>query len=345
MFQDISWKEIANLHKTDEHTLIDVRSPSEFAEATIPGSINIPLFDDDERAEIGTLYKQESQEAAKQRGVEIVSAKLPAFIKAFQAINTDKTVFCWRGGMRSKTAATMVDLMGIKVNRLQGGIRSYRQWVVKTLESFTFTPQAIVLNGYTGAGKTMILEQLEEDGYAILDFEKMANHRGSIFGQIGLEPNKQKKFESLLLHQLLKVQQAPYVVMEAESKRIGKAVLPDFMVEKKEHGTHLFIDIPIEERVRNILDDYQPWDHHEEALEAFQRIKRRIHTPVAAEIETSLENTDYGQATRLLLEYYYDPLYSYSANKHDSHTIHASSTEEAVPLVKEFLARKEVYQH
>ncbi|SDM92208.1 tRNA 2-selenouridine(34) synthase MnmH [Sediminibacillus halophilus] len=345
MFQDISWKEIANLQQKGEHTLIDVRSPSEYAEATIPGSINIPLFDDNERAEIGTLYKQESPEAAKQRGVEVVSAKLPAFINAFQAIDNDKTVFCWRGGMRSKTAATVVDLMGIKVNRLQGGIRSYRQWVVNTLESFELAPQAIVLNGYTGAGKTIILEELDKDGYAVLDFEKMANHRGSIFGQIGLEPNKQKKFESLLLHQLLKVQQAPFVVMEAESKRIGKAILPEFIVEKKEHGTHLFIDIPIEERVKNILDDYQPWEHHEEALEAFKRIKRRIHTPVAAEIESSLRNAEYGQATRLLLEYYYDPLYSYSANKHDNHTIHATSTEEAVPLVKEFLAKQEVYQH
>ncbi|WP_053217550.1 tRNA 2-selenouridine(34) synthase MnmH [Virgibacillus senegalensis] len=345
MFQDISWQEIASLQMKGEHTLIDVRSPSEYAAATIPGSINIPVFDDEERAEIGTLYKQESPEIAKQRGVEIVSAKLPEFIKAFQAIDTDKTVFCWRGGMRSKTAATMVDLMGIKVNRLQGGIRSYRQWVVDTLETFSFAPEAIVLNGYTGAGKTIILEELEKDGYAILDFEKMANHRGSIFGQIGLEPNKQKKFDSLLLHQLLKTQEEPYVVMEAESKRIGRVTLPDFMVEKKENGTHVFIDIPIEERVRNILDDYQPWNHHEEALEAFKRIKRRIHTPVAADIEKALHKADFSEAVLLLLEYYYDPLYTYSANKHDNFTIHAESTEEAIPLVKEYLSRKEVYQN
>ncbi|SDK27576.1 tRNA 2-selenouridine(34) synthase MnmH [Sediminibacillus albus] len=341
MFQDIRWEELVSLQAADKHTLIDVRSPSEYNEATIPGSVNIPLFNDKERAEIGTLYKQTSPQAAKQRGVEIVSAKLPELIKEFEKIDSDKTVFCWRGGMRSKTAATMVDLMGIKVNRLQGGIRAYRHWVVAALEDFDFKPQAIVLNGYTGSGKTIILNELEKQGYPVLNFERMANHRGSIFGQIGLTPNNQKKFDSLLVQQLLEVQDSPYTLMEAESKRIGKVTLPEFMVNKKEHGAHLFIEIPMAERVKNILEDYRPWEHHEESIQAFQRIKRRIHTPIAAEIDKSLQSGNYSTATKLLLEYYYDPLYSYSADKHhDSRSmiIKAANIEESIPLVKDYLA-------
>src|SRR5699024_3036017 len=109
------------------HTLVDVRSPSEYDEATIPGSINIPIFSDEERAEVGTIYKQVGKEEAKQRGLEIFSAKLPDFIEQFKKVNTPMTVFCWRGGMRSKTAATVLDLMGIHATRLYGGIKSYRQ--------------------------------------------------------------------------------------------------------------------------------------------------------------------------------------------------------------------------
>ena len=131
----------------------------EFKEATIPGSINIPVFDDAERAEIGTLYKQVGQDVAMDRGLEIFSKKLPDFIRAFKQIETPMTVFCWRGGMRSKTAATVLDLMGIHTTRLAGGVRSFRQWVVHELERQDFPPAFIVLNGYTGSGKTDYFEE------------------------------------------------------------------------------------------------------------------------------------------------------------------------------------------
>jgi tRNA 2-selenouridine synthase len=126
LFQDISIEELLELQHKKELVLIDVRSPSEYSDATIPGSLNIPLFNDTERAEIGTLYKQVSVQAAKEKGLEIVSAKLPAFIKTFEQTAGQKTVFCWRGGMRSKTTATVLSLMGIRVYRISGGIRAYR---------------------------------------------------------------------------------------------------------------------------------------------------------------------------------------------------------------------------
>ncbi|WP_163527650.1 tRNA 2-selenouridine(34) synthase MnmH [Halobacillus ihumii] len=335
MFQDVTLKELSTLKKNEEITLIDVRSPSEYNDATIPGSLNIPIFNNDERAEVGTLYKQVSTNAAKERGLEIFSAKLPDFIKKFSKISTQKAVFCWRGGMRSETAATVLDLMGIHVYRLKGGIRSYRQWVVQTLEQMEFQPRSYVLNGYTGSGKTAILQHLQKDGYPILDLEKMANHRGSIFGQIGLEPNNQREFESLLVQDLLRLQQSPYVLLEGESKRIGKAVMPDFLFDKKEQGTQLFIDLPLNERILNILDDYQPWEHQEQYMEAFRIIKKRIHTPIANKIESNLENGEFYSAVQLLLEYYYDPLYDHTAEQYPNKiTIQANNNTEAIKSVQ-----------
>jgi tRNA 2-selenouridine synthase len=340
LFKDIPIDELFTLHTEKKMKFIDVRSPSEYKEATIPGSHNIPIFDDKERAEVGRLYKQVSPKAAKERGLEIFSAKLPNFIHQFSQIDGEKAVFCWRGGMRSKTAATVVDLMGMDVYRLKGGIRTYRDWVVRTLDKLELKPTTYVLNGYSGSGKTTILQQLHQDGYPVLDLEKMASHRGSIFGQIGLVPNNQKRFESLLVHEIARIQQSPYILLEGESKRIGKVVLPHFLYEKKEHGIQLFIDMPIEERAANIVNDYKPWNHHEECIEAFKIIKRRIHTPVAKEIEESLKSGKFYPAVKLLLEYYYDPRYDHSAKQYSpdqKFTIRAQNVEEAVEAIRNFV--------
>lgn len=113
MFQDITLEELRVLKNKKQITIIDVRSPSEYKDATLPDSLNIPFFDDQERAEVGTLYKQTSVQAAKERGLEIAAAKLPSFVKEFAAIQGDKAVFCWRGGMRSRTTATVLSLMDI----------------------------------------------------------------------------------------------------------------------------------------------------------------------------------------------------------------------------------------
>ncbi|WP_117161385.1 tRNA 2-selenouridine(34) synthase MnmH [Paraliobacillus sp. X-1268] len=343
MFKDISIDELLSLKNIGQLTVIDVRSPSEFKDATIPGSINIPLFDDKERAEVGTLYKQVSKEAAKERGLEIASSKLPIFVKAFNNVKGDKAVFCWRGGMRSKTTATVLDLMGINVFRLDGGYRNYRNLIVDTLGALEVNPEVVVLNGYTGSGKTTILHRLQELDYPVIDLEGLANHRGSIFGQIGLKPHNQKTFDALFIESIQRLQDSPYVLFEGESKRIGKVMLPDFLMEKKNQGTQLFIEIPIEERVNNILEDYQPWDHEQECIDSFARIKKRIHTPIANEIESDLNTGEYFHAVRLLLEYYYDPLYDHSADQFtegEKTIIKAETVDEAVVLLKDYLAKR-----
>ncbi|GFN31455.1 tRNA 2-selenouridine(34) synthase MnmH [Paenibacillus xylaniclasticus] len=341
MFQDISIEELFALKDKKEIVTIDVRSPSEYAESTIPGSLNIPLFDDAERAEVGTIYKQVSVQAAKDRGLELFSAKLPAFIKAFEQIKDQKAVFCWRGGMRSKTTATVLSLMGIRVYRLTGGYRTYRRWVVETLEHFELKPRPIVLLGHTGTGKTVILRQLQDEGHPVLDLEGMAGHRGSIFGHVGLKAHNQKTFDSLLLNELLKYEDSPYVLLEGESKRIGKVVLPEFLLNKKKEADQLFIQLPIEERVRHIVEDYEPWNYKQELMKGFNHIRDRIHTPIAKQIGMYLEADQFHEAVRLLLEYYYDPRYEYAMQQYEQArvVIDAKTIAEATQAIKAYLSR------
>ncbi|MGM0836389.1 MAG: tRNA 2-selenouridine(34) synthase MnmH [Bacillota bacterium] len=297
-------------------SVVDVRSPAEFADMTIPGSINIPLFNNEERAEVGTLYKQVSVEAAKDRGLEVVSAKLPDFIRSFQKLEGELVIFCWRGGMRSKTTVSLLELMGVKARRLQGGVKAYRRWVMEQLELMDIHPPCFVLNGGTGTGKTAILHKLQKKGVPTLDLEGVAKHRGSVFGQIGLPSVTQKMFEARLIHEILLHQQAPYLVFEAESKRMGKKLLPDFLMEKKQQATHIYLEMPLEVRVQHILNEYRPWEHHDECVQAFHKIKKHIHTPIAVEIEAQLALEHYQTAIELLLEHYYDPRYLHSGKEY-----------------------------
>jgi tRNA 2-selenouridine synthase len=344
MFQDIEVREWRRLREAKEIATIDVRSPSEFAAASIPGALNIPLFDDRERAEVGTLYTQTGVQAAKEKGLELVSAKLPAFVREFAQIQGRKAVFCWRGGMRSRTTATLLSLMDIHVYRLTGGYRAYRQWVVETLASMAFAPPAYVVHGPTGSGKTAVLRLLQSKGAPVLDLERYAGHRGSIFGHIGLEAHNQKMFDSLLLEELLRLADAPYVLMEAESKRIGKAVMPEFLALKKEQGDPIWLDVPLEVRARNILEDYRPWERPQQFLDSYRRIKLRIHTPVAAEIELCLQQEKYARAVELLLLFYYDPLYEHTAEQYDPTrriVVQASTAEDAAAQIERLLPAPE----
>ncbi len=343
MFQDLTLEELSEMRQKKELITIDVRSPSEFEDATIPGSLNIPLFDDEERAEVGTLYTQVNVQAAKDRGLEIVSAKLPAFIKQFSQIPGNKVVFCWRGGMRSRTTATVLSLMGIHVYRLEGGFRAHRQGVMKALDELTITPPAIVLHGNTGSGKTAILHQLSDKGYPVLDLEAMAGHRGSVFGSIGLTAHNQKKFDALLIDSLASNQHSPYLLLEAESKRIGKIVLPDQLIYKKEEGHQIWLDLPIEARVQHILEEYHPSDHQEECMRAFIQIKSRIHTPIAAEIEQCLKTERFDSAIELLLIHYYDQRYAHSSlsNIENRSVVKVDSIVDAVHEIEQLLLRFE----
>lgn len=343
MFKDMSVTDLIALQAEGKVTVVDVRSPGEYADATIPGSVNIPLFDDAERAEIGTIYKQKSVALANERGIEIVSAKLPAFIRTFAAIPGPKVVFCWRGGMRSKTAATLLDLVGMRMSRLTGGYRAYRKWVVAELAVRTVPERTIVLHGYTGTGKTEILRSLQGKGYPVVDFEQFAGHRGSIFGGIGRKPHNQKMFDALLLQRWMEVADAPYVLMEAESRRIGKVLIPEVWMDAKVRAHHIWLELPMAERVATILRDYEPERHAEACVLAFRRIKGRIHTAVAADIERALASGAYALAAELLLVHYYDARYAYTTESYEAgiHTrVEADSIADAIGQIEQLLLRE-----
>jgi len=307
----------------------------------VPGSVNVPLFDNEERAAIGTIYKQVSVEAAKEKGLEIVAAKLPAFIRELQALPGRKAFFCWRGGMRSKTSATLLSILAGRVYRIQGGIRAYRSWVVETLENYELKTPVVVLNGYTGTGKTNILRSLHAKGYPVLDLEGLAAHRGSIFGGVGLEPRNQRTFEALLVHELIRLRNAPYVLMEAESRRVGKAVLPEFLVAAKERAPQLFLELPVEARVTNIVADYEPERFKAQCVEAFERIERKIHTPAAKDIRDALARDDFRSAVVGLLAHYYDPRYEHTISEYDAErtVIRAATTMEAERKIEAYLKK------
>ncbi|UQZ36172.1 tRNA 2-selenouridine(34) synthase MnmH [Paenibacillus sp. PK3_47] len=343
MFQDITLEELRALRSRKEITVIDVRSPSEYKDATVPGSLNIPFFNDQERAEVGTLYKQTSVQAAKEKGLDIISAKLPSFIQEFGAVQGEKAVFCWRGGMRSRTTATVLSLMDIHAYRLIGGYKAYRKWVLEELEHYDLKPKPYVIHGNTGTGKTNLLHRLRKQGHPVLDLEGMAGHRGSIFGQIGLQPSNQKTFDSLLLEELIALEQAPYILFEAESKKIGKVVMPQFLASRKETAAQIWIEMPLEARVQQILADYQPEQFKDEYIAAFLSIKSRIHIPVAAEIERTLQADLFGEAVALLLEHYYDPKYGHSAGQYENVekiTFTVNNLDEAEAAVNSYLSEQ-----
>jgi tRNA 2-selenouridine synthase len=321
---------VEELQTIKNPVIIDIRAPIEFKDGAIPEAINIPLFTDKEREEIGTIYKHEGQAAAKWRAMEFVSPKIPSLlqqIKAAMANREELIVHCWRGGMRSKAVVTFLEFAGIYANRLSGGYKAYRQYILQQIPTM-FPEKAIVLHGLTGVGKTEVLKKLKAFGYPTLDLEEMAAHRGSIFGTIGLgEGNNQKIFDSLLYKGLQDIQGSTYFVMEAESKRIGKAVQPEELSDKKMRGINIYIHTPLEQRVKQLVNEYvlpyqnEPWYHDQISIGTEKIIRRIKDNEMKKVLVQSLENKDYLEIISILLERYYDPRYDHATLEYDGNFI------------------------
>ncbi|WP_171005451.1 tRNA 2-selenouridine(34) synthase MnmH [Bacillus sp. E(2018)] len=313
------------------YLLFDVRSPKEFEEYHIPGAYNVSIFSNEERAEIGTLYKQVSKEAAMERGLQVVAPKLPAIYKEIQSKSKEHpdkqvVIYCARGGFRSKSIAETMNMMGLETFQLYGGIRSYRKSIESTLRKMVVEPRKIiVIEGHTGTMKTRLLKQLQAEGYPVLNLEEMAGHKGSIFGNIGERPTSQKEFESRLYERLKELENASSFIIESESKRIGRVVVPDFLLEGKYSGVRIHVELPFQLRVQYICNVYEPLLHKDEIHEAVNKLSKRIPSTIKMDMQENLISLNYEKVVSLLLENYYDPKYDYAQKQYDSECINLTS--------------------
>ncbi len=305
----------------DECLFIDVRSPKEYKDATIQDAINLALFSDEQRAIIGTLYKHQSPLEAKRQGVQIVSEKLPELFDTIMNLkeqhNKRIVLFCARGGARSSSLALLLNGLGENIYYIKDGYKGYRKHILSELPSMSSDKTFVVLNGRTGVGKTKILEHLKELGHDVLDLEKLASHRGSLLGSVGLEQQPSTKtFESRIYH-TLKNSKSNFIFVEAESRRIGKLFIPEYIKKDMTNGIQLFLDASLDFRANILTDDYtKSPTSHDELKSALDNIRKYMGNEPIDRLQAQLDENNYHEVAKTLMTDYYDPMYDHNINKH-----------------------------
>jgi len=327
------------LELAKHHPVLDVRSPGEYKHAHIPGAYSLPLFSDEERKIVGTAYKQESREVAIKLGLDFFGVKMKSIVEEAESLvfsresgedaglkavvassNTKDSrvvlVHCWRGGMRSAGVAWLLDLYGFKVYTLVGGYKKFRHYV---LDTFKLPFHFKIIGGYTGSGKTGLLNVLKEKGESVIDLEKIAGHKGSAFGNIGLpEQVGQEMFENMLAMEMNEVRnQQPEVRttpsepsprnsgiwLEDESQRIGLVNIPNEFWKTMRLSTVYFLDIPFEERLKHIVQEYGDLDT-EKMIGAIGRISEKLGHLNAKTAILLLKEGKIAESFTILLKYY-----------------------------------------
>ena len=348
------------LELAKQYPVLDVRSPGEYYHAHIPGAYSLPLFTDEERKIVGTTYKQQSRERAIKIGLDFFGPKMRKMVEEVEslaishkssiemmaadprpmtgetAIDQRKTnivlVHCWRGGMRSGAVSWLLDMYGFKVYTLVGGYKKFRNYI---LDTFKLPFQLKILGGYTGSGKTELLNFLKAKGEAVVDLEGLANHKGSAFGSIGLSKQPgQEMFENLLSCQLrgvgcLAKNNSPtpdnkhltnFIWLEDESQRIGQINIPKDLWSTMRQSTLYFLDIPFEERLQHIVQEYGQLDK-EKLIEAITRISQKLGNFNAKMSILLLKEGKIAESFEILLKYY-DKFYFKSLhNREDTNSL------------------------
>jgi len=293
--------------------IIDVRSASEYAEDHLPGAINLPVLDDDQRAQVGTIYKQVSPFDARKLGAALVATNAARHIAGPLADRDGSwrpLVYCWRGGQRSGAMAIILAQVGWRVARVEGGYKSWRAQVIRRVQDLGFPGPVIVLDGNTGSAKTAILARLAARGHQVVDLEALANHRGSLFGHLGAQPG-QKLFEGRLAAVLEGLDPTRPVLVEAESSRIGNVTLPKAVWQAVANAPRLALRVPVAARA-----DFSARDYGDVAADPgrVQDILRRLAPLHPAErIADWLRLADAAQWRDLaegLMRDHYDPRYA-----------------------------------
>ncbi len=310
-FADPSWQ---------HYTLLDVRSPGEYAEGKLPGALSLPLFTDEERAKVGTLYKQESPDAALLEGLDIAGGKMRWLVEEARRLAPagKVVVHCWRGGQRSESVAWLLEKGGFEVAKLTGGYKASRQYIRTYLreERHPFR----VLSGPTGSGKTPILLAMREQGALVIDLEGLANHKGSSFGALGEAPQPStEEFENRLFAALRAIPEGETVWLEDESRMIGTVYMPDEFYERLTAAPVYRLQQPLEWRIDHLVENYAKYP--KPALEeAFVRIKKRLGGQHLNAALDALRKDDFATAARIALVYY-DKAYHHYGERREARVL------------------------
>ncbi len=321
------------------HRIIDVRSAGEFVTGTIPGAINIPLFDEDERGVIGTIYRQGGHGGhggharAVDQGFEYVEKRLATLVASFQPFQHQPlAICCARGGMRSLSVVNLLAQAGFAACQLKGGYKEYRRNVLDCLESFQ--PRLIVIHGLTGTGKTRILQRLKR----AIDLEDLAGHRSSLFGGLDRQPSNQRTFESRLAETIASLGEEPYFI-EGESRKIGRVFIPKPLAQAMKQAVLVNIHCSLETRIIRIIEDYPVTD--DKILQQMDAILRSLKQKMGVEqVERMcglLRAGKLPELVRILLLEYYDKRYGKSMSEYQfSLDISAEDIDAAAARLEEF---------
>jgi tRNA 2-selenouridine synthase len=298
------------LKQIEGNSLIDVRSSAEYKTGHIPDAVNIPLFNNEERAEVGTLYKQVGSKEAMFRGLDIVGPKLSTLVKEASALSykDNLLVHCWRGGMRSSSFAWLMNTSGIPTLTLAGGYKAFRRYA----HEFLSKPWRFkVITACTGSGKTELLWHLRKMGQQVVDLEDLANHKGSVFGGLGHgEQPSTEQFENNLFWAMKDFDINLTVWIEDESVCIGHVFIPQSFYNRMHFSPLYKIDVSLNQRINRLVNEYSTFDMSELSV-AISKIAKRLGYDNAKKAQEELAKNNFVEVTRILL-HYYDKAYNKS---------------------------------
>lgn len=323
---------------TSDTPILDVRSPGEFEKGHIPGAVNFPLFDDEERAMVGTLYKKSGREHALLKGLDIIGPKMSHFVRAAKKLFPTRQVgvHCWRGGMRSNSLGWLLQTAGFKVSILEGGYKAYRSHIRSELSK---PINLIVLGGKTGSGKTDILHALNELGEQVIDLEGLAHHKGSSFGALGQLPQPStEQFENDVYTAFSKLDTQQRIWIEDESHSIGRVYLPGPLEVQMRVAPTIALAVPIQFRINRLVREYANFPQAD-LLESLTRIQKRLGNQRLQQAIIALEQNDYATTAEIALAYY-DKAYAFGLTKKPKNQVHSmtvnsdSPSQTAVELIQ-----------